>query len=82
MIRCNYFRFPERIKAKFREFKYILAVVVDPVADPIESDDMEQRLISRMKKADTHLSKIRRDLKSTRQKQDSLFDRISLIEEG
>ena len=82
MIRCNYFRFPQRIKDKFREFKYILAVVVDPEADPIEKDDMEQRIITRFSKADINLSKIRRDLKITRQKQDSLFDRITLLEEG
>ena len=82
MIRCNYFRFPDRIKLKFKEFKYILAVVVDPEADPIEKDDMEQRIISRFEKADKNLSKIRRDLRSTRQKQDSLFDRIGLLEEG
>ena len=44
MIRNNYFRFPDRIKEKFKEFKYILAVVVDPEADPIVKDDMEQRI--------------------------------------
>ena len=53
--------------------KYILAVVVDPEADPIEKDSMEHRLSTRIDDIDQNLVKMREYLVRSRMKQDFLF---------
>lgn len=73
MIQENYFRFPDRIKKKMEKNKYILAVVVDPEADPIEKDSMEHRLSTRIDDIDQNLVKMREYLVRSRMKQDFLF---------
>ena len=53
--------------------KYILAVVVDPEADPIEKDSMELRLSTRIDDIDQNMVKMREYLVRSRMKQDYLF---------
>ena len=76
LILENYHRFGSYIKSQLRDYKYVLAVDVDPPVDPIEKESMEKRLNGELRVVKDHMQLLHDRMNRISLNQDSLYDSL------